>query len=234
MRVLAVAQVLQLDQVAVGLGREGQAHRRTGLGARLEVDGGQVVADGGVVVGNAVERRHRQRKAQLVRQLASGFQFGQHGGVLRGVGQHADVLPVLGGAAHHGRTTDVDVLDCVFQRTAGLGHGRLEGIEVDHQQVDGVDAVRLQGRHVLGHIATRQQAAVHLGVQGLDAAVQHFGKGGDFGHLGHRQALFGQQLGGAAGGDELDAQRVQGLGKVDDAGLVGNGNECVHGWGLLD
>jgi hypothetical protein len=123
-----------------------------------------------------------------------------------GVGQHAHVLPVLGGAAHHGGAADVDVLDRVFQRATGLGHGGFKRVEVDHQQVDGVDAVVLQRRHVLGHIAPRQQAAMHLGVQGLDAAVQHLGEAGDFGHLGHGQALVGQQLGGAAGGDELDAQ----------------------------
>jgi hypothetical protein len=73
-----------------------------------------------------------------------------------------------------------------------------------------LDAVLLQRGHVLGQVAARQQAAVHLGVQGLDAAVQHFGEAGDLGHLGHGQALVGQQLGGAAGGDELHAQRVQG------------------------
>ena len=84
-------------------------------------------------------------------------------------------------------------------------------------------------RHVLGQVAARQQAAMHLGVQRLDAAVEHFGKAGDLGHLGHGQALVGQQLGGAAGGNQLDAQRVQGLGEFDDAGFVGDGEQCVHG-----
>ena len=39
----------------------------------------------------------------------------------------------------------------------------------------------------------------------------------------------GQQLGGAAGGNQPDAQRMQRLCEFDDAGLVGDGNECVHG-----
>ena len=72
---------------------------------------------------------------------------------------------------------------------------------------------------------------MHLGVQRLDAAVQHLGELRDLGHLGDGQALVGEQLGGAAGGQELDAQRVQGLRKFDDAGLVGDGEECVHGGG---
>jgi hypothetical protein len=49
-----------------------------------------------------------------------GAQFGQHGLVLRRIGEHRDVLPVLGRAAHHGRAADVDVLDGVLQRAAGL------------------------------------------------------------------------------------------------------------------
>ena len=44
------------------------------------------------------------------------------------------------------------------------------------------------------------------------------------GHLGHWQAGLKQQFGGAAGGQQLDAQRMQRLGKFEDAGFVGNGN----------
>ena len=132
--------------------------------------------------------------------MAVGFELGQHTGVLRSVGEHAHVFPVLGGRAHHGRPADVDVLDRVFQSATWLGHRRFKGVEVDDQQVNGVDLVRLERRHVLGHIAPRQQAAVDFGVQGFNAAVQHLGKAGELGDFGHRQALVGQQLGGAAGG----------------------------------
>src|SRR6218665_210955 len=72
------------------------------------------------------------------------------------------------------------------------------------------------------------RAGVHLGVQRLDAAVEHFGPLRQFGHLGHRQTLASQQLGRAAGGQQPYAQRVQGLREFDDAGLVGDGQECVH------
>jgi len=37
-----------------------------------------------------------------------------------------------------------------------------------------------------------------------------------------RQTLLGQQLGGAAGGQQLDAERVQGLGKFNNAGFIGD------------
>jgi hypothetical protein len=224
--VLAVAQVLHLGEDAVALAGEQRTLGHVGLRQLLclERDGRQVVADGAVVLRDAVERGHRQREAQLVGQLAAvGLQLGQHGCVLVGRGDDAHVLPVLGGAAHHGGAADVDVLDRVGQRATGLGHGGFKGVEVDHQQVDGVDAVLLERRHVLGQLAARQQAAVHLGVQGLDPAVEHLGELRDLGHLGHGQAFVGQQLGGAAGGEQLDAQRVQFLGEFNDAGLVGDG-----------
>jgi hypothetical protein len=158
------------------------------------------------------------------------FQLGQHGGVLVGVGQHAHVFPVLGGAAHHGGAADVDVLDGVGQRAAGLGHGGFKRVEVDHQQVDGVDAVLLQGRHVLGQFAAGQQAAVHLGVQVLTRPSSISGnwvtrpprsRAGPSWPAAWR----------AAGGQQLDAQRVQGLAKSTMPVLSETEKKCVHGHG---
>jgi len=88
--------------------------------------------------------------------------------------------------------------------------------------------VVLQRRHVLGQLTGREQAGVHLGVQGLDAAVEHFRKARHLGHLGHRQAFGGQQLGRATGGNQPYAQRMQSLGEIHDAALVRNGNQLVH------
>ena len=129
----------------------------------------------------------------------------------------------------HRRAADVDVLDRILQRAAGFGDGRLERIQVDHEHIDGVDAVRGQCRTVLAQIAPRQQPAVDLRVQRLDAAVEHLGKAGVVGDLGDWQAAVGEQLRGAAGGQKPDAQRVQAAGEFENAGLVGNGNQCVHG-----
>src|SRR6218665_27310 len=69
---------------------------------------------------------------------------------------------------------------------------------------------------------------VRVGVEGVEGAVEHFGPLRQFGHLGHRQTLASQQPGRAAGGQQPYAQRVQGLREFDDAGLVGDGQECVH------
>ena len=89
--------------------------------------------------------------------------------------------------------------------------------------------MRFQSSHVLGRVATRQQTAVHCGVQGFHTAIEHFGEACDFGHFGHGQALFGQELGSATGGDEAHAQGVQVTREFDDAGFVRDGDECFHG-----
>ena len=81
-----------------------------------------------------------KRVARLTTAVA--LQFLEHAGVLRGVGQHRDVVPVLRRRAHHRRAADVDVLDRVLERAAGLRDRRLERVEVDDEQVDRRDAVR--------------------------------------------------------------------------------------------
>ena len=65
---------------------------------------------------------------------------------------------------------------------------------------------------------------MHFGVQGFDTAVKHFREPGVFRHLSDGQSSVGQQLGRAAGGEQLDIERVQGAGKFEYAGFVGNGN----------
>jgi hypothetical protein len=74
------------------------------------------------------EGLHASVEAGLVSQLAGvGLQLVDNGRVVFGVGHDADaalrVAVVLGRGAHHGGAADVDVLDGVFQRAVGLGHG---------------------------------------------------------------------------------------------------------------
>src|SRR3546814_3889121 len=62
-RVLAVAQVGDLDEAAVGLAREHAA-------GAVVAERGEIVADEGVVLRHAVERGHGQREARSCRQRA--------------------------------------------------------------------------------------------------------------------------------------------------------------------
>ena len=86
--------------------------------------------------------------------------------------------------------------------------------------------------HVVGLAAHGQDAAGDLGMHGLDAAVEHFGKAGDFRDVAHRHAGFAQQPGGAAGRDQLRRRdRAQVAGEVDDAGFVGDADQgAVRFW----
>ena len=103
----------------------------------------------------------------------------QDDGVVGRRGDHAHVLVVLGGGADHGRPADVDELD---------GGVRGEGIEVDDDEVDGLDPVGLEVRQVLGLRTVGEDPAVDRGVEGLDAAAQHLGRAGHLGDLGVRDA----------------------------------------------
>jgi len=53
-----------------------------------------------------------------------------------------------------------------------------------------------------------QQAAVDQGMEGLDPAIQHLGKARVLADVFDLEAGFAQDFGGAAGADELDAERL--------------------------
>jgi hypothetical protein len=133
---------------------------------------------------------------------------------------------VLGGGADHGRPADIDILDTGFEITA-LRDGLLERIEIDRQDIDRTDAVRLHGFGVRGIAAYRQQAAMHGRVQRLDAAVHHFGETGEVSDVEHFQAGVGQRLARAAGRNQFDAIAGETAGEFDHSGFVGHGNESA-------
>src|SRR5580692_2562521 len=62
-------------------------------------------------------------------------------------------------------------------------------------------------------------------MQRLHSAVHHLRKTGEIADVEHGEPGIAQSLGRAAGGHQLDAVAGQRAGEVDDAGLVGDGNE---------
>ena len=192
----------------------------------------QVVADRRVVARDAIEGGDREREARGIAHAAVAFQVGLHRRVLRGIGDDCDVLPVLGRRADHRGAADVDVLDRVVERAVRLRDRRFERIKIDDQQVDRPDAVLVDRGDVGRDVAPREQAAVDLRMQRLHAPVEHLGKAGVVGDLDHRQAGVGEQLRGAAGGQQLDLQRRERGREGDHTGLVGNGKQRAtdHRW----
>ena len=211
-RVLAIAQ--RLDQPSA----DGAEIRRVGLELA-----GEPVRDRGVIGGGAGIGLGREPAAQRQRGGARiGGEFVEHGLIIRRFDDDRDVVMVLGRGADHRRAPDVDILDA-FLETGALIDGRLERIEIDHQQVDRRDAVILHGFRMLGIVADRQQSAMHLRMQRLDPAIHHFRKSGEFRHVPDLQSGGRNRLGGAAGGDEIDAVAGERAGEFDQSGFVGNG-----------
>ena len=92
----------------------------------------------------------------------------------------------------------------------------------------GRNAVLFQRGDVLRQVAARQDAAVHLRVQRLDAAVEHFRKAGVVGDFGHRRRRCRASSLAVPPVDRIltpsaDSARA----KSSDAGLVGNGNQSL-------
>ena len=100
-----------------------------------------------------------------------------------------------------------------------------ERIEVDADQIDIAQAVRVHGGDVGGVVAHREDAGMHPGMERLDPAVEHLREAGELGHVLDRQAGVADGLGGAAGGQQFDAEIGEGAGEVDETGLVGDGKE---------
>ena len=105
--------------------------------------------------------------------------------------------------ADHRRAADVDILDAIIIGTARRDC-RLERVEIDHQQVDGRDAVLIHCRHMVGVAAQRQQPAMHHRVQRLHAPVHHLREPGQLRHVPHVQPRLADRPRRAAGGDEFD------------------------------
>ena len=80
----------------------------------------------------------------------------------------------------------------------------------------------------LAIFAAMKNAAVNFGMQRLHAAVEHFGESGEVGDVFDRDAGVAQQLGGAAGGDEFDAEGGKFAGEIDQAGFIGDAERMAR------
>ena len=216
MRVLAVAQ--RLDQFAA----KGAEIRRVVLELKREP-----VRDRGVIGGGAGIGLCRETAAQRERCRALvGGKLVEHRLIILRFDDDGDVVVVLRRRADHRGAADVDVLDALLE-TGVLVDGRLERVEIDHEQIDRRDAVRFHRLGMFLVVADREQPAMHLGMQGLYATIHHLRKTGQLGDVPDLQPRRRDRLGGAAGGDQFDAVPGQRLRKLDQPGLVGNGQQSA-------
>ena len=163
-----------------------------------------------------------------IRSPALGAKFGKHGVVIGRIAYDGDILPVLGGAAHHGRPADVDVLNGFFEGDTLLRDGLAERIEVHAHEVDGLNSILLKCLHVRGKVPACQDSAVHLRVQSLHPAVQDLGETRNFADAYGPDALALEELLRAPGGDYLPTEIYKALHEGNQARLIADAYQCSH------
>ncbi len=174
-----------------------------------------------VVGGRMRERLRGEPVARLRRDLAPELvQLLEHRVVGLGAHDHRDAVVVLGRRADHRGTADVDVLDRLVLAHVELRDRALERVEVDADQVDRLDRLRLEGRHVIGVVAAGEQRGVEPRVQGLHPPVQDLRRAGELGHVGDLDPGLAQRRRRPARGEDLHPQRAQPPGELGDPGLV--------------
>ncbi len=82
---------------------------------------------------------------------------------------------------------------------ARLGGGLLESVKIDDDHIDRRNAMFGDGRAMSGIFAPMQNAAMHFGMQRLDATIQHLGKARELGNVFDGDARFAQQFRSSAG-----------------------------------
>ncbi len=152
----------------------------------------------------------------------------QHLRIVGGIDDNKDVTKILRRRAHQARTADVDLLDEVVEGRLGVCRRLRERIQVHDDEVDRDDAVAADGVEVVGTMPAREDAAVNSRMQGLDPAVHHLGKPGDFRDIDDGQTCARQGFGSPARRDELDAKSRQPPSEVNQARFVGNTQDCTH------
>jgi hypothetical protein len=178
-----------------------------------------------------VARRVRER---FRRELCAEHRAGRTGMHLELVHQraivgrihdHGDGRVVLRCGAQHRRPADVDVLDRLLVAAIRARDGLRKRVEIDDEQVDGLDAVF--AHHPFVDSPTAEEAAVDPRVQRLDTPahdLREAGVGRDFACV---DAVLGEEAGGAAGGQDLDAPACERARQLDESRLIGHAQQSA-------
>ncbi len=226
-RVLAIAQILHLGELHAEHARDIERIIRVdGLVLQLKI-GVEPHGDGGVVRSRTrVNLRCKATARVLGGRATMDVHLLEDGIIICRIAYHGHGIVVLRGRAKHAGTADIDVLDGIFEGHVGLGDGLLELVQVHADKVDHLDAVLFRLGHMLLGIATREQAAVNLGVQRLDAPVHHLGEPGELLDWRNGDARLLENLCRASRRDNLDAEVLdERMRKLDDARFIGHRDE---------
>ena len=102
--------------------------------------------------------------------------FFEHGRVVGGIDDDCDATlfgaVIFSGGAQHGWPANIDVFYRVGKRAVRLGNGLTERVKVDDQQIDAIDLMFFESRHVRIAIPSSKQSAMNLRMQRFNAAIE--------------------------------------------------------------
>lgn len=147
--------------------------------------------------------------------------------VVSWINNHCDIAEIFRCGAEHRWAADVNIFDGLLERDPGLGDGGFKGVEIDHDEIDVDQVVFAHSFLVFGIVAECEEAGVNFGVKGLHASIKHFREAGELIYEGDGNALILKELGGTAGGDNLDTARSKLVSKFGNTVFVGNADECA-------
>ncbi len=183
------------------------------------------VGDQGVVAGRVGERFGRQTQPRRVGHAVPTAHLFDHRVVVGGVDDDGDARVVLRGGADERRSADVDEFDQVGFGTSAAAQTLFERVQVHDDEVEQLDAVRLDLLRVVG-VVGGQDSAMDLRMERLHPAVEDLWKARDAGDVGHVHALVAKRLGGPAGAHDFDVEVQKGARKRRQAGLFADGQQC--------
>ena len=143
-----------------------------------------------------------------------------------GRGHDCNRRMVLRCCTHHGRATDINLLDAFVEATT-TGNRLSERVEVANNQVKCLHTEFIDLLAVVSLALISKNARVDHRVQGLHATFEDLRETGDIVNGGNRDASFCDLRGGRAGGNNFNASASKCGGKLNQTGLVIDGNKSA-------
>ncbi len=212
MRVFAIAKLSH----AIAIDRK---HVRKQL---LLIGKGKPLADHAVIGSSGRIGFRSAFAAEVITGFAVAFlKLGNKVIIIGWVGQDRNKRMVLGRAAHHGRTANIDIFDNFIARGT-LGYRFSKGVQVHHHKVDCANPMLHHRGSMFGVIAHRQQATMHHWMQRLDPPVHHFRKASQLANILHRQASSTKRFCRPARRHQFNMPRRERVAKLNQSSLVGH------------
>src|SRR6266404_1225707 len=217
----ALVRIFAVGQVEHLLERQ---HER--LWERLTVS--EPRRDRRLVCGGRRERLGGELSLRVERELALGAQLVEDEAVALRPADGSTVGEILRCTAQHRWAADVDHLDGLRFGDALLRGDLLERIEIDADEIEGLDLVLFERREIVVTVAAREDPSVDARVQRLDAAAEHLGRFGDRFDTPDGQTELFEVGGGAAARDELPAELGETTCEHVETGFVVRRDQRAH------